>query len=116
MNSLASAEKEGRRIAGKLNASDLNALRAIPADELQKNAGGFFAPIVDGYILPATVTETYKKNQQIHVPLLTGWNGDEGFIFGIASKENFTKQAAQLWCRFRSHSENIFLLLRTRNP
>ena len=93
MNTLASAEKEGQRIAGKLNASDLKTLRAIPADELQKNAGGFFAPIVDGYILPASVTETYKKNQQIHVPLLTGWNGDEGFIFGIYSKEDFAKQA-----------------------
>jgi para-nitrobenzyl esterase len=92
MNTLAAAENEGRRIANKLNAASLNALRAIPADELQKNAGGFFAPIVDGYILPATVAETYKKNQQIHVPLLTGWNGDEGFIFGIASKENFAKQ------------------------
>jgi len=95
MNSLASAEKEGLRIANKLNATDLKALRAIPADELQKNAGGFFAPIVDGYLLPVSVSETYKTNQQIHVPLLTGWNGDEGFIFGIASKENFAKQAAE---------------------
>jgi para-nitrobenzyl esterase len=94
INSLASAEKEGLRIANKLNAANLKALRAIPADELQKNAGGFFAPIVDGYILPATVSETYKRNQQIHVPLLTGWNGDEGFIFGISSKEEFAKQSA----------------------
>jgi para-nitrobenzyl esterase len=93
MNSLASAEKEGLRIANKLNAASLKALRAIPADELQKNAGGFFAPIVDGYVLPASVTDTYKKNQQLHVPLLTGWNGDEGFIFGISSKEEFAKQA-----------------------
>jgi len=61
MNTLTAAENEGRRIANKLNAANLSALRAIPADELQKNAGGFFAPIVDGYILPATVAETYKK-------------------------------------------------------
>ena len=94
LNTLASAEKEGLRIAIKLNAANLKALRTIPADELQKNAGGFFAPIVDGYLLPATVSETYKKNQQIHVPLLTGWNSDEGFIFGIYSKEDFAKQAA----------------------
>jgi para-nitrobenzyl esterase len=94
LNSLASAEKEGLRIASKLNASNLKALRAIPAYYLQKNAGGFFAPIVDGYILPASVTGTYKKNLQIHVPLLTGWNSDEGFIFGMYSKEDFAKQAA----------------------
>jgi len=94
MNSLASAEKEGLRIATKLNATNLNALRAIPAEVLQKNAGGFFAPIVDGYILPASVTEAYKKDEQTHVPLLTGWNSDEGFIFGMYSKEDFSKQAA----------------------
>ena len=93
MNSLASAEKEGLRIANKLNAANLKALRAIPADELEKNAGGFFAPIVDGYILPVSVSEAYKKNQQVHVPLLTGWNGDEGFLFGISTKEEFAKQA-----------------------
>ncbi|MEJ0082485.1 MAG: hypothetical protein WDM78_16375 [Puia sp.] len=90
-------------------------MRAIPADELQKNAGGFFAPIVDGYILPASVTETYKKNQQIHVPLLTGWNSDEGFIFGLYSKEDFSKQAAMFGAD-SNLSENIFRLLPIRNP
>jgi para-nitrobenzyl esterase len=93
MNSLSGAEKEGLRIAAKLKTTDLKALRAIPADELQKNGGGFFAPIVDGYILPVSVTDAYKKNQQMHVSLLTGWNSDEGFIFGISSKEDFAKQA-----------------------
>ena len=93
MNTLAVAEKEGTRIAAKLNAPHLRDLRAIPAEDLEKNAGGFFAPIVDGYIMPHTVAETYKKNMQTHVPLLTGWNGDEGFIFGIASKEDFSRQA-----------------------
>ncbi len=94
MNSLSTAEKEGVRIAAKLNAGDLKSLRAISADDLQKNAGGFFAPIVDGYIMPASVSEIYKKDQQMHVPLLTGWNSDEGFIFGISGKEDFAKQAS----------------------
>jgi len=93
MNSLTNAEKEGERIANKLNATDLKSLRAITADELEKNAGGFFAPTIDGYVMTASVAETYKKNKQIHVPLLTGWNSDEGFIFGISSKEDFARQA-----------------------
>jgi len=41
----------------------------------------------------AFLTDIYKKNQQSHVPLLTGWNGDEGLIFGISSKEDFAKQS-----------------------
>jgi len=93
MRSLSDAEKEGEQISQKLNATDIAALRAIPAEELQKKAAGFFAPVVDGWVMPASVAETYAGKKQTHVPLLTGWNGDEGLIFGISSKENFAKQA-----------------------
>jgi para-nitrobenzyl esterase len=94
MRSLEDAEKEGERIAKKLNAPDLNALRALSAEDLQQKGAGFLSPIVDGYVMPFSVAEIYKKDQQTHVPLLTGWNGDEGILFGIMSKENFAKQAA----------------------
>ena len=93
MRSLKDAEQEGERIAKKLNAPGLQALRALPAEELQQKGMGFFSPTVDGYVMPASVAETYKNNQQNHVPLMTGWNGDEGIIIAIASKENFAKQA-----------------------
>jgi len=94
MRSLSEAEKEGERIAQKLNAASLDEMRRIPAEELQQKTAGFFSPIVDGWVMPVSVAEAYKKDQQTHVPLLTGWNGDEGFIFGISSKEVFAKQAA----------------------
>jgi para-nitrobenzyl esterase len=93
MRALADAEKEGERITSKLNAADIKALRAISADEIQQKATGFFSPIVDGYVMPSSVAETYKKDKQTQVPLLTGWNADEGFLLGIASKENFAKQS-----------------------
>ncbi len=93
MSSLITAEKDGERIFKKLNASSLKSMRAVSAEDLQKNVGGFFAPIIDGYVMPESVSEIYKKNRQTHVPLLTGWNGDEGFVFGISSKEDFAKQA-----------------------
>jgi para-nitrobenzyl esterase len=92
MRSLADAEKEGEHIADKLNAGDLATLRAMTAEKLLKNASGFFSPIVDGYIMPVSVADAYKNGKQTHVPLLTGWNGDEGFLLGIASRENFAKQ------------------------
>ena len=94
MRSLSDAEKEGARIASKLNVKNLTSLRALTADDLQKKAGGFFAPITDGYVMPLSVAETFNKNMQTHVPLLTGWNGDEGLIFGISTKEDFAKQAS----------------------
>jgi para-nitrobenzyl esterase len=92
MRSLSDAEKEGQRISEKLNAADIAALRAIPAEELQKKSAGFFAPVVDGWVMPASVAETYAGKKQTHVPLLTGWNGDEGLISAF-QRENFAKQA-----------------------
>ncbi len=93
MRSLQEAEKEGDRIATKLHATDLPSLRAIPADELEQKTGSFFTPIVDGYVMPVSVADAFKKGIQTHVPLMTGWNGDEGIILSINSREVFAKQA-----------------------
>ncbi len=95
MRSLQEAEKEGDRIAKKLNAADLSSLRAIPANELEQKTGGFFSPITDGYVMPVSVAEAFKKGLQTHVPLMTGWNGDEGFLLSINSREIFAKQAGE---------------------
>ncbi len=94
MRSLKDAEQDGERVAKSLHAENLESLRAIPAEDLQKKGFGFYAPIVDGYVEPRSVAETYKQDRQIHVPFLTGWNADEGIILGLESKENFAKQAA----------------------
>ena len=93
MRSLNEAEKDGERLAAKFKSSGLQSLRAITAIELQEKGAGFYSPIIDGYVMPFSVAEIYKKDKQNHIPLLTGWNGDEGFLLGISSKENFAKQA-----------------------
>jgi para-nitrobenzyl esterase len=95
MRNLHEAEKEGERISKKLNTASLQDLRAIPASELQQKAAAFFSPIVDGYVMLTSVAEAYKNNLQTHIPFLTGWNSDEGFLLGLNSKENFAKQGAE---------------------
>ena len=45
--------------------------------------------------MPVSVAEAYKKGLQTHVPLMTGWNGDEGFLLSINSQEIFAKQAGE---------------------
>lgn len=64
--------------------SNLAALRAISADELLKKSRAEerrehieFRPDVDGWFLPATLSEIYAAGKQAHVPLLAGWNADE---------------------------------------
>jgi para-nitrobenzyl esterase len=93
MRSLKDAEKEGERVTEKLNTPDLPSMRAIPANELEQKGGGFFSPITDGYVMPVSVTEAFKKGLQTHVPLITGWNSDEGFLMMMSSRENFAKQS-----------------------
>jgi para-nitrobenzyl esterase len=93
MRSLRDAEKEGERISKKLPDSSLQAMRLLSAAVVQQKLGGFYSPIVDGYVMPVSVSDAYKNNQQTHVPLLTGWNGDEGFIIGISGKDDFARQA-----------------------
>jgi len=83
---LAAAEGEGARIAEKLGASSLAALRAIPADELFRKGQGNWRPVIDGYVLPEAVADIFLEKKSNPVALLTGWNEDEGFVFGPPKK------------------------------
>ena len=73
------AEEQGAKFATGLGAADLAALRAKTTDEVLQAAlkGQWFAPIVDGYVLPKTVAEIYAAGEHNPVPLLAGWNADE---------------------------------------
>ncbi|HEY4968075.1 MAG TPA: carboxylesterase family protein, partial [Puia sp.] len=95
MRTLKDAEQDGERVAKSFQAANLDELRRISAEDLQKKGFGFYSPTIDGYVEPRSVEETYKLDKQMHVPFLTGWNGDEGIILGLENKENFAKQAAQ---------------------
>src|SRR5215203_1588178 len=77
---LASAETEGTAFATAMNAPTLEALRGKPATDLLGGPGTpprWFSPIVDGYVVPAPVSEIFTKGQQHKVPLLAGWNAGE---------------------------------------
>ena len=59
----------------------------MPTDKIleaakTKGATGF-APDVDGKFLTEPVPETYSLGKQAHVPLLAGWNADEGSFIAM---------------------------------
>jgi para-nitrobenzyl esterase len=104
---LAKSEEQGAKFAAAQKADSLAALRAIPADKLLAAArsvgGGFgFGPSIDGYFLPATASEIYAGGKQSHVPLLAGWNADEGSFQVLMAKEKMTaaRFAKQLHDKF----------------
>jgi len=79
---LAAAEQNGVKFAAAAGASNLAALRAMTAEQIQevlpKAQGIRFSTALDGYFLPKTVTEIFLAGEQSKVPLLAGSNTHEG--------------------------------------
>jgi para-nitrobenzyl esterase len=81
---LAAAEEEGSVFARKLGARTLEALRQIPAEEILAAAPGIgFMPIIDGHVLPRALPEIFAARVHNDIPMLAGWNKDEGFNFNV---------------------------------
>ena len=78
------ADSVGRLFMAEHKAATLADLRRLPADELMKHELKEVSLVVDGYALPRTVYDTYKAGEQSDVPLLIGYNANEGIFFALA--------------------------------
>lgn len=122
---LAEAEKQGEEFVKKTFAnSRLQALRSLSARELLEATTkacdaddcGVSSPDVDGHFLPQAIPQIYAAGNNAQVPLLAGWNRDEGSwqIVGSPEKptlQSFRAMAAQ---RFGARAEE-FLQVYTAN-
>ena len=85
---LAASEDGGAKFATSLGAASLADLRAKPAGDVLQAALKFqpwFAPTIDGYVLPKDSNAIYAAGEQARVPLLAGSNADEvraGVVLG----------------------------------
>ena len=78
------AEAAGLDFMGKVGARSLSELRAASADAILAAAPGLgFRPIVDGWFLPHSPAQIFAAGEQNDVPLMVGWNKDEGFNFTL---------------------------------
>ncbi len=85
---LSDAEKLGLEFQNQLGLGSLEELRNTDAHELQKMQ--FSAvPIIDGYFLQKSVYETYVTGNQLDVPVISGWNEDEGLGPQSATAQQF---------------------------
>jgi para-nitrobenzyl esterase len=70
-----------------IGAKSIKDLRAMTTDQIleaaKKKTPGGFPPDVDGRLLTEPVADTYAAGKQAHVPLLAGWNADEGSFFAM---------------------------------
>jgi para-nitrobenzyl esterase len=101
---LAEAEQTGLEFAKSVGADSLATMRAQPAEELlqaaaKRNRGFGFGVDMDGYFLSTDVQAIYAQGAQSHVPLLAGWNADEGKMLVLSNPQkptakSFAEQAA----------------------
>ena len=87
MASLAEGEAKGVALATQLGKTTIGELRALPASEIMASLKAHpihFSLVVDGRVFPQDPTAIYLSGAQNRVPLLVGWNRDEGrnAIFG----------------------------------
>ena len=93
-------KKDDQWVAG-LGVTSLADLRALSTDKIlaaAKSQKGGFPPDLDGRFLTEPVPETYTAGKQAHVPLLAGWNRDEGsFLANGMTAEKWKGMAADLF-------------------
>jgi para-nitrobenzyl esterase len=103
---LAAAHATGERFAAQVGASTLAQLRALPAstllDATARPDAPRFGAIVDGYVLPQAPAAIYASGQQARVPLLAGWNSEEGRALDVlgaapATEESFKAALQRLY-------------------
>jgi para-nitrobenzyl esterase len=104
--SLAESEKRDAVFAESVGLKSIGQLRALSAQRILDAAmtgnRDLFEPSVDGYFMPSRAYDIYVRGEQAHIPLMAGWNRDEGsyqHFFGTAevNKENYV---AKLRLRF----------------
>jgi para-nitrobenzyl esterase len=115
---LAESERRDGVFAESLGMKSLGQLRGVSAEKLLEaarsgNDNNRFGPIIDGYFMPAKPTEIYGKGEQAHVPLMAGWNRDDGSyrqFFGTeqASKENYEAKIRQLFGKAALEAMKLF--------
>ncbi|MFI5124569.1 MAG: carboxylesterase/lipase family protein [Chitinophagales bacterium] len=103
-STLAAAEGRGVGFADSLGAKSLSALRALSAEQILKASvkmgrGGY---TLDGYFFPKSALDIFKAGEQAKVPLLVGWNSEEGNWRNILGKdnptiENYTKAIQKMY-------------------
>ena len=73
----AAAESQSQALARTVGAASLADLRGMSVEALQKPAWSP-RPIVDGHVLREDLTTLYRHGRQNDVPLMVGWNAEEG--------------------------------------
>lgn len=111
-NSLENAEKQGQKAAQSVGAESISELRNLPADSIVSIQQRFF-PIVDGNFLPEPIHKLFKSGDYNEVPVITGWNADEGNFGGPIQDAAAYRQSIHQ--RFGESADEVLQLFPAEN-
>ncbi|OFX61068.1 MAG: carboxylesterase [Bacteroidetes bacterium GWB2_41_8] len=106
MKTLQQAEQAGIEYAQKVGAASIADLRKIEVDKLPMGMGmGGAWPIVDGFVIPDDQHKLYETGNYNDVPVLIGYNSDEGLSFSPGrTPEEFVENVKR---RFGSYADSL---------
>lgn len=109
---LAAAEALGKQFSESINATSIEDLREIPADQLVEKFPRYSElvlesswPIFDGYVIADDPVALYKNGQQNDTPILIGSNAAEGSLF--FREETLEHYQASVKAQFGADSDLI---------
>jgi para-nitrobenzyl esterase len=118
MKTLKQAEAEGSGYLQKAGVHSITELRKIDAEKLPAGWGlGSAWPIIDGYVLPDDQYKLYRAGKYNDVPVLIGYNSDEGLSFlpGKTPKE-FTEAVKLRYGKFSESLLNAYPIAENTIP
>lgn len=81
MRPLSSAEKDGLAFQENAGANSLAELRKLPPEKILAATRGMAWPNIDGWVIPSDQVTLYDAKKFNDVPVLVGYNSDEGLSF-----------------------------------
>jgi para-nitrobenzyl esterase len=104
-------EQDGIKFAESVGANSIAQLRAKPGLEILnaaiKNPILYAFGVVDGYVVPEHPASIYAQGKQNDVPLLVGWNADEGSLFAarVTLQPGAPSYADRIRAQFKDHAD-----------
>jgi len=109
---LGAAEKAGAAWAATAGTARLADLRRVPGEKLLESSRGqrgLAWPIMDGWVIPDDQYKLYAAGRYNDVPVLAGYNSDEGASFGnLTSRDAYLTSVRDRYGRFAERLLSVY--------
>lgn len=106
------ADEAGVKLLESRGIKSLAEARALSADSLQKliPPQGMANVVLDGYFMKESADDVFKKGEQAQVPLLVGWNSQEGSPAGAlrGQEQTLANYKKAMTATFGDMTDEIF--------